>query len=227
MSWNNETVGPSIHSLHISIMSKVLDCHALDILVHLSWFLFGTDAGGDMQGSKTVYFFETADDLFTLCVWPFCLCHQAHLMVERQLKRCGQFSVLAKRTNVWRAHGTPPKLFNNITTLYDAKTAKKVAGNLPPRPLKGRWGSVWSNELFWKRMGYDMLQNAFEKTFILDKAQKLADKKKKPKPKPSMTEDKHEEEDYGARLGRWEGEAIDDLRDPENWRRTLYSHYAT
>ncbi len=150
---NREALDPNAMPIRIRIMVQIINRFVQDRLVHLSWFLFGTDAGGDMQGTRTRFFNTTGEDVFTLGMWPFCLCHQGHLMVERQLVRCGQFSVYAKRTNVRRASGNPPKLYRSIVALKDAATPKKLAGNLPPRPLKGRWVSVWSNETYWKAIG--------------------------------------------------------------------------
>ena len=70
--------------IHIEIMVEVFNGHMiLDIIVHINWYLFGTDAGGDMQGSRTIFFCTTANDIFSLGIWPFCLCHQGHLMVFR------------------------------------------------------------------------------------------------------------------------------------------------
>ena len=80
-----------------------LEAFELLICMHLFVYLHNTDAGPDMAGGRTICFNRTSSNAFILMIWQYCLSHQCHLIIKRQLERCCIYSALAKRTNVWRS----------------------------------------------------------------------------------------------------------------------------
>jgi len=74
------------------------------------------------------------------------------------LQSQGHYSSIAKIINVWRSSGNAFK----IRRAYCLKTGNaKALKRLPPRPLKGRWGSIASAEDFILEAGYEHLPSAF------------------------------------------------------------------
>eukprot|EP00974_Lingulodinium_polyedra_P034500 3316430-Lingulodinium_polyedra.AAC.1 len=64
-------------------------------------------------------------------------------MAKRQLSRKANYwSTIAKVVNTWRTPGTALKLFQAWTRLHSRARAQQVAQTLPPRPLRGRWGTA-------------------------------------------------------------------------------------
>eukprot|EP00959_Pyramimonas_sp_CCMP1952_P183597 3838896-Pyramimonas_sp.AAC.1 len=75
----------------------------------------------------------------------WCLRHQLHLIVQKQVGRRGRsdkyFSYLAMFVNTWRACGHA-KLIRAAWEEVNPDRAGEVCRRLPPRPLKGRWCST-------------------------------------------------------------------------------------
>lgn len=124
---------------------------------HLKVFNISTDHGPDNQGTKTILFRELSESPTVWLFWTFCFAHQAHLIIKRHLIRLdSHFSDLAKLTNLWRC-GHAAKIFKTWKMLYGEHRAKQVANRLPPRALRGRWGSLHSNSAFWIKCGRSQL----------------------------------------------------------------------
>ena len=87
---------------------------ALNSHIHLEIWFFGTDAGGDQLGADGLLDrdFHGFTRLFKIRTW--CLHHQCHLIVQKQLNRVGRspnyFGTMASFTNIWRAQGNAIKL---------------------------------------------------------------------------------------------------------------------
>eukprot|EP00969_Alexandrium_andersonii_P090130 3980243-Alexandrium_andersonii.AAC.1 len=120
---------------------------------HVQIMAFGTDHGPDQQGADTLMRQSISpDDLFTWRVRQWCMQHQIHLAVKRQLCMCdsmfpaGYFSRLATTVNVWRSGSNPIKLREAWKTCCGPACAEAAAKRLPPRPLRSRWGSVTQTE---------------------------------------------------------------------------------
>ena len=107
-----------------------------------------------------------------------------------------------------------------FVVLLEEENAKKIAGFLPQRPLSGRWASTTANIKFWKAFGQSTLLSGFEGAFAAHK------ECKRRKPAKHMTDDNNATEAFGEILGRWEREAIEDLRDLDNWRKMELTYVA-
>lgn len=151
-----------------------------------------------------------------------CMLHQLHLVVSKQLQRLnGHYTSVAKIVNVWRSVGIPFK----IHQLYQQKfgqDAAKVVRRLPPRPLKGRWGSIASAE------GYLLSARPLDLRAIFKVALGAID----------APADREEDESislnvlaggdmdnsvYRKIMGRWRRDAIAALEDPSFWTQVLIS----
>lgn len=75
--------------------------------------------------------------------------------------RPGHYSDIAKVTNVWRSPGTADKIRKAFIQLHGEARAKATVPRLPPRALRGRWGSITSVELFLLLAGPNFLPEAF------------------------------------------------------------------
>ena len=73
----------------------------------------------------------------------------------------GHYSDIAKVTNVWRSPGTADKIRKAFCQLHGEKRAKASVWRLPPRALRGRWGSMTAVEIFLLASGPDFLPEAF------------------------------------------------------------------
>ena len=110
------------------------------LYIHIRLYFFCTDNGGDQQGQDLELKIDFAGLILQWYWRQWCLHHQLHLIVKKAIDgACGgtYFSDLAKIVNSVRS-GSNIKKLRNVATTKLAKVLKK----LPPRPLKGRWGSV-------------------------------------------------------------------------------------
>ena len=74
-----------------------------NILRHIRMYKFHTDSGPDQFACDALLAESLEYDCTAGPVWTFCLPHQIHLMVCRQLKRMGPYySQLAQTTHLWR-----------------------------------------------------------------------------------------------------------------------------
>ena len=117
--------------------------------VHITCWIFGTDAGGDQVGAASIINFDFKGFLTVWCVRTWCFHHQLHLIVEKQLDKPSlsrkYFSHLAMWCNVWRANGNSKKIKAAWADL-NPEHANVCCRRLPPRPLKGRWCSTPKTE---------------------------------------------------------------------------------
>ena len=126
-------------------------------------YVFVTDDGPDQRGAQKLISAALKDFPSVLYVRFKCLLHQLHLIVGKQLKRLdGLYSQIAKVVNVWRATGNAWKIYNTYCDMFGEKRARQVAKRLPPRALKGRWGSISSVESFLLNCGATELPAVFK-----------------------------------------------------------------
>lgn len=148
----------------------------------------------------------------------WCILHQLQLTVKRQLSRKTEYwSILAKVVNSWRAPGAALKLFRAWTDLYDHERAQKVAQTLPPRPLRGRWGSAAATEEFLIRDGHEELPTVF-RTLLRGMG------KRKRKGAVELGEMDDDEEAFGERKNRWAREASVGISTNTFWRYLYICH---
>ena len=145
--------------------------------------------------------------------------HQLHLVVSKQLGRLsGHYASIAKVVNVWRSVGVPWKIFELYTAKFGSDQAK-VVRRLPPRPLKGRWGSISSAEeyllqarptdlpaIFKCALGtVENVEDGDIAAALLDSAGDI------------------DNATYRKIMGRWRRDAIAALEDPMFWAQVLIS----
>ena len=127
----------------------------------LRLFLHVTDDGADQKGCEKLIKGNLKLDGKTLYHRFKCMLHQIHLVVSKQLKRLpGHYNDIAKVVHTWRATGCSFKIRKAYTKKFGAARAK-VVRKLPPRPLKGRWGSISSVERYLLNAGMAELPVVF------------------------------------------------------------------
>lgn len=134
--------------------------------------------------------------------------------MSKQLKRLdGHYSAVAKVINVWRSTGTPAKIFDAFVQRRGHDWAKSVARRLPPRALKGRWGSIHSSEAFLLRAGHEDLPEVFAQSVGLpagkDMSLDLATLAEGVLDMDSAT--------YSRVMGRWRQESVLALQSSAFW----------
>ena len=165
---------------------------------------------------------ELAGVVCVLVIWTWCLAHQAHLMISRQLNRLeGHFASLARKTNACRI-GNAAKFFAAWKRLFGLDRAKEVASRLPPRPLKGRWGSVHANASHWLKCGKEQLCMVWEEVFP---PKPVASKRRKKDGNDDDTDDDGPEA-FQRRKSKWERLSWRDVHDDEHWIRMSAAHAA-
>ncbi|CAK0896888.1 unnamed protein product, partial [Prorocentrum cordatum] len=219
-------------------------------------YIFGTDQGGDQQKACRLIEKAVASDCNILVFWNWCLAHQCHLVVKRQLARLDAeyFSTLAKLTNCWRSAGNPARLRRAWTQWVSAARAVEVTARLPQRPLTGRWGSVFENERHWLSCGQADLKLTYTEALVkhhrrVEAAMAKASGSGKGKgggrrggckgggrsaegkggrgaPAPVNPEDPDNEETYREKLGRWLKDVMEAIDDPIFWLKLHIAHYA-
>ncbi len=129
--------------------AEVRDCR------HVSVYTISTDAGPDEAKFGQLVDVELSPHLLCWVIRLFCLQHQIHLIVLKQLVRLGDYwSKLATAVNTWRSPHTTARLHAVWSRLHGPQRAKAVFRRLPPRPLRGRWGCVSACEDHFLRAGY-------------------------------------------------------------------------
>ncbi len=78
----------------------------------------------------------------------------------------GHFAKCAQIVNVWRSWGNAAKIKELWTALYGKDRADIVCSSLPPRPLKGRWGTVEEIEKRLLVCGSIELATVFEEPWL-------------------------------------------------------------
>lgn len=123
-----------------------------------------SDDGPDQRGSEKLICSMVAKQPCVLFCRFKCILHQLHLIVGKQLKRLnayGYYSKLAMVINTWRSCGMPHKVYKTYVEKHGEKRARTVVKRLPPRALRGRWGSISASEAFLLDCGYNELPGVF------------------------------------------------------------------
>ena len=99
----------------------------------------------------------------------WCLKHIQHLIVKRHLARVEQYlptywSTLSKIINCWRSSRKPCRIKTELKLRHGEGAAKKV-NRLPPRNLRGRWGSQHGAETYLIRAGRTQTTDMFQCVF--------------------------------------------------------------
>ena len=69
-------------------------------------------------------------------------------------------------SNSWRSPASGAKIFQAWARLFGKDRALKVAGRLPPKVLKGRFGAIHKVEDFYKRAGKRETEAVYREVFI-------------------------------------------------------------
>ena len=120
----------------------------------------------------------------------WCLAHELALLVKDQLASLETYwGSLAKLINVWRTGSNAKALRASWSFLYGTDRAKSAAGKLPPRPLRGRWGSASRTEAVVLHATRSELTAVFKDCFVDSKQNKKPPKKKAKNAVPDIDED--------------------------------------
>ena len=113
---------------------------------HVRAFILISDEGADQAAAGRLILADTIEDLKLLMLNEFCCQHQLNLFEQKSLRfEPDLFKNLAILVNTWRSHEARLKLYEEFLA-HSPERAKVCASALPPRPLKGRWGSVSAAE---------------------------------------------------------------------------------
>ena len=137
--------------------------------------------------------------------------------VQKQLARMDThcyFSSSAKLVNTWRSSGAAKRIFDTWSHLYGKERAFAVASTLPPRALRGRWGSITRVDDKVLSCGIDELREVFEKTMVGQAKKVETPSENAIREGPEVDESN---EDYVAKLGRWTRETLKALRGCKYW----------
>ena len=115
---------------------------------HLRFFLGCSDQGGDEAAASRVLQDKVRQLPDCVFIWNFCFLHQIHLCVVKQLKRIPLFSPLAKIANSWRSPYSASRVYKIWEKEYGSESAASYLKRLIPRPLRGRWGSLYDTESY-------------------------------------------------------------------------------
>jgi len=174
---------------------------------HVSMYLGGTDAGPDQTGTAKLVTKEVADDPYVWVVWVFCVQHQLHLMVKRQLARVAKFfSSLAKMSNTWRSPNAAAAIFRSWAHKFGLDRAREVAIRLPPRVLRGRFGAIHNVGKFFIKATRPETAFVFKDVFDPESEERLA---------PDLLVEDADGESYQSKIGRWRKDAVQAVRQDE------------
>ena len=145
-----------------------------------------------------------------------CLLHQAHLIVRSALAAMpGYFSSCAKICNVWRAWGNAAKIKSVWLEMFHKNTFPKT---LPPRPLKGRWGSIEAIEQFLLFCGREELLLVYQEALLAKAQEKLGALAL------LAVDDEDDVRQYQLKIGRWVTEAVKALGEWSFWLFVIVGH---
>ena len=108
------------------------------------------------------------------------------------------------------------QIYQAWTSLHGPASAASGAKRLPPRPLRGRWGSVSSTESHLLRAGQHELTSSFHAA-CSSPACKARQRKRNAEAAPVLLDDGDDENSYSAKIGRWAREADEVLHDVQWW----------
>jgi hypothetical protein len=105
-----------------------------------------TDAGSDMAAGTLMLdeHLKQSEPNRWGCVRQFCLQHQLHLVVSKQISRADRtWPLLCMLAHLWRHHSV------RFRMAFEAELGAalcKGAANAPPLPVRGRWGTAHACE---------------------------------------------------------------------------------
>jgi hypothetical protein len=136
--------------------------------VHITVYMSTTDSGPDeVAATKQVEKLCSAN-LFCWVIRQYCVMHQLHLSVLKLLAKMGShWSDLSKCVNCWRSPHASGRLYQAWKEIAGDAQAEAVFRRLPPRPLKGRWGSVATCERFFLEAQWAAVVRGFEKVHCI------------------------------------------------------------
>ena len=117
---------------------------------------------------------------------------------------------MAKTSNLWRAPGNAKIIFNAWVQYTDRARACDVAKTLPPRALRGRWGSIANLEKKVDRCGRQELHHVFHTA--LRPTRKAA-----PAEAGALAVDSDDEREYEYKLGKWSAQVLEAVKSDEMW----------
>ena len=137
-----------------------------DSIPHIRVHVMVSDGGPDQQGCKTRIIEACRADLRKWFLSYVCLDHRLHCINKKQLKTLDtHYPSLARIVNTWRSSGNAKKVQESYTEKYGPEAAK-VVSRLPPRPLRGRWGSIDGTEHYLIKVGRDKLPIVFDEALL-------------------------------------------------------------
>lgn len=178
--------------------------------------VFVTDNGPDQKGAQKLIAAALRDSKATFFYRFKCLLHQLHLIVGKQLKRLdGHYSQIAKVVNVWRSTGVASKIRSKYAAMFGETRSLQVAKRLPPRPLKGRWGSISAVEQYLLACGPDELPSVYKAAVGMETNSNQSEDES-----VEFKSDQIFEMDtatYRKLMGKWRLEAINALQSNSCW----------
>ena len=190
---------------------------------HVRILLAASDQGPDQAKCHQLLQHETDDNEYMLYFRQWCYRHVAALIVKRKLASIHKmlpdvkyWASIAKIINSWRSSGKSRRFKEEWRSMFGSDAAKRATKRLPPRPLRGRWGSKQESETHLLRCGRQELTAVFAKVFPRscnpdhDAEADVADR---------AIEDglDDQEQDYSKKMGRWQREAALALADADFW----------
>ena len=204
----------------IAMLEAHTRCRHGSPYMHVSIWLACTDAGPDQARLSRDVANDLSEHKSAWVTWTCCLIHQLHLMIKRQLARATStfFSDLAKMCNVWRAPHNAVAIYDAWRDLYSPARAKQVAHKLPPKLLRGRFGSLDRVSQFFLNATMVETATVYRHVFVAAAHEKLPD--------PEKFRQDEDEEDYRAKLTRWKRDAVAAAGSFSHWRKTIMLHAA-
>ena len=179
----------------------------------LTVYVMCSDMGPDQAKCARMITQQLEPERTTLFFHIPCFLHQIHLIVRMSLSKFPTyFSSCAKIVNTWRSWGHARKIQAAWEHLFGSKRAKETTSSLPPRPLRGRWGSIEGIESFLIHCGRDELVQVYEFA-LLKKAKSVLEELEKHK----SNADDEETRSYQMQVGKWTVEAVQALKDDSFW----------
>ena len=132
------------------------------------------------------------------------------------------FSWIAKFVNIYRASANPKKMFDSMVLLYSHAIAQKLFSRLPPRPLRGRWGSISLIEVWLLKIGFDTLRRVFFHAIVEPTSRRTRGKDAAAVTDLDMIDEQCES--HSARMGRWTTDVHAEIQKSENWKEVQCSN---
>ena len=183
-------------------------------IIHVSWYLFASDAGPDQFACDGLVDADLMHDHYKLKVRTFCIQHQIHLIVKRGILKLGAtyWSTLAKCVNCIRTWLQP--MLDTWMNMFGASSAKTILGKLPPWPVKGRWGSLSNCERWMLSAGRERLVSVYDHAIVEPRRAKVA---KPSRRNPATAEMEEDEIAYDEKMNRWVRESAEGIHTDEFW----------